>query len=235
MTALLPTVLHQRDVQRLLDGYPLPTRSEFHKPEHVPGLYVATVPVKSAAEARGLLDRLVSAYPDAKSMNAYPTVLAAVKLTVADPNTCYPRDLPADLGETQDLHRREKTYDRLKVIPSGRSRVLIHLQWTPMVDLLFRVIDLLPAALSANTERGSRDHIELLLTIMGGSEGRLSDGGCIGCRGDAESCSKGGMRCQGDGTNECACSSSTSCICSGHDHLTDSGGRFGLCSSKDCS
>ncbi len=93
-------MLHQRDVpgRSLLDGGPLPTLSEFPKPEHVPGLYVATVPVNSAAEARGLLDRLLSAHTDIKSMNGYPTLLAGVKLMAADPKACYPRDLPADLG-----------------------------------------------------------------------------------------------------------------------------------------
>ncbi len=60
---LLPTVLHQRDVQRLLEVGPLPTRPEFPEPGHVPGLYVATVPVKSAAEGRGLHDRLLAERP----------------------------------------------------------------------------------------------------------------------------------------------------------------------------
>ena len=76
MTALLPTVLRRLDLQHLLEGSPLPTPSEFIVPERVPGLYVATVHVNSAAEARGLLDRLLGAHTDIKSMNGYPTVLA---------------------------------------------------------------------------------------------------------------------------------------------------------------
>ncbi len=41
---------------------------------------------------------------------------------VKDPNASYPQNLPADLGETADLLRRLKEYNRLKVIPTGRSR-----------------------------------------------------------------------------------------------------------------
>ncbi len=82
MTALMPTVLREHNVQHLLEGRQLPTRLELPVPKS-PGLYLATVPVKSAADALGLQEGLLSAHQDIRSMFAYPKVLADVELMVS--------------------------------------------------------------------------------------------------------------------------------------------------------